>query len=281
MPCLIQQLFRAKTGLEIDHEVLRDIGFIDILYLEAERRDKIKRESAMNTLNQDIIMTRRALSERSDAYVASSGIISTDSVAYRVGSWNKSFQTMSVEQLHGQSVGIPPMSANRIRQCVPNLIFSELENLGLIDIVNILRTIRHPKIYNRSVGHRNWYYRQLSSLKPYGFRAPAVDRPPMKTQQYQGDDLIIVLEEVDEEEIYKSILDGMQLDEELFGEGREWVGQTIDEIREEIRQSDLIEISEFIERIINKDQSFVWKVERVGYETESGVPWRGTIRESV
>jgi len=41
------------------------------------------------------------------------------------------------------------------------------------------------------------------------------------------------------------------------------------------------EIYEFIERIINKDQSFVWKVERVGYETESGVPWRGTIRESV
>jgi len=280
MPCLIQQLFRAKTGIEIDPEVLLDIGFIDILYLEAIKRDKIKRESAMKTLNQDLVMTRRALSERSDAYVASSGIISTDSVAYRVGSWNKSFLTMSAEQRHGVSVCIPPMSANRIRQCVPNLIRSELENLGLIDIVNILRTMRHPKIYNKSIGHRNWYYRQLSSLKPYGFRAPAVDRPPMKTQQYQGNDLIIVLEEVDDEEINKSILDGLQLDEELFGEGREWVGQTIDEIREEIRLSDLQEISEFVERIINKDQAFVWKVELVGYVVENGVPWRGTLRES-
>jgi len=289
MVCLVQQLFRILVGSEVDPNVLHDTGFFDILYLESTRRDKIKRGPTMKVLVQDLNMTRRALSERSDAYAASSGIISTDQVGYNTGTWNKSMQTLGKGRRHGQRrqhVRIPPMSANKIKRITPHLSMSGLENLGLIDIVNMLRTLRHPHIYHKSVGHRNWYCRQLSSGTPYGFRAPVVDRPPTKTQQYHGNDLIIVLEEVDKVAIDKSIRDGMQLDEELFGEGREWQGQTIDEIREEIRLSDKKDISEFIERMIYKGQSFVWKVDQicsvedVSSDTEDGIPWRGTLRES-
>lgn len=267
MVCLVQQLFRLKVNSEVDPNVLHDTGLFDILYDEAIRRSKIKIYPTMKALNQEIRLTRRA--DHSGATsTGCSAIISTDSVGIRTGSWNKGLLSGSGE------MEVQPLLPKKLERFTPHLKMEELESLGLLDIVNMLRSLRHPHIYNRSIGYRNWYYRQLSSSAPYGFRAPAGDRPPTKTDTYLGNDLIITFVEVDKLAIDESIRDGLLLDEELFGEGREWVGKTVDEIREEIRVSDLHDISEFIERMINKAQPFVWKVVRVG-DT-----WRGTLRES-
>jgi len=279
--CLLQQLFRQKIGQDVDPNFFHDTGFIDILYRDAERRDKIKRDPTMKTLVHDLNMIRRVPYEISVQEKGCSGIISTDQVGYRTGTWNKGLLTKIRDRVGGRGVQMKPLSPEKIdRYFLKNSQSkSVLESLGLIDIVNILRSMRHPKIYHKSIGHRNWYYRQLSQDRPYGFRAPAPDRPPMRTPQYQGEDLIIIFEEVDEEEINKSITDGLHLDLDLFGEGREWGDMMmIDEIREEIRLSDLRDIQEFIERMIYKGEPLVWKVMRF-FIGNIGT-WCGSLRRS-